>query len=126
MKIPENWFDSPKWRALVKPYVVHRSRDLALAFDGVWAVSEAFTVGDRTTRVDVYVTTTRKYVVVCTRSEPEREPLITGEAFEDFGEVVAWISRDNRRRGLGHAGTAAVTAAVEAFPWLAGADQQRV
>ncbi len=123
MKIPATYVPET---ALTKPYVVHRSRDLALAFDGVWAVSEAFTVGDRTTRVDVYVTSTRKYVVACTRSEPEREPLITGEAFEDFRDVVAWIVRDNRNRGLGHAGAAAVTVAAEKFPWLAGADQQRV
>jgi hypothetical protein len=121
MRVPETYEASPS-----KAYVVHRSRDLALAFDGEWVVSEAFTVGDRTTRVDVYVTTTRKYVVICTRSEPEREPLITGDAFEDFGAVVDWLGRDNRNRGLGHAGTAAVTAAVEKLPWLAGANQQRV
>lgn len=131
-RIPDTFdLETSKWAGLVTRYTVSRSRDLSLTFDGAWVVSEAFTAagpsGPRITRVDIYVTTTRKYVVVCTRSEAEREPLVTGDAFEDFGEVVEWLGRDNKKRGLGHAGTAAVTAAVAAFPmWLSGANEKRV
>lgn len=131
MRIPDTFdLEASKWSGLVKPYVVPRSRDLSLAFDGAWVISEAFNAsgpfGLRMTRVDIWLTTTRRYVVVCTRSEPEREPLVTGDAFDNFADVIEWLGRDNKKRGLGSAGAAAVNAAVEAFPWLAGANEKRV
>ena len=104
-------------------YTIERTSDLPLAFEG-WLVA-AGAVGDaadpddwdRFTRVRLYITKSRKYVIQVQKGSRTGRHVSDAHASGVFEACVAWI-RENNNGKLGGATSAMLKEAEGAIPWL--------